>query len=86
MTTLVLVRHGMTDDVGKRLVGWMAGRPLNGLEIAGVVAPCGVGAEIGEAEPTEAPPVIQPTPAPTIKPAPAKPQPRTPARRAPWTR
>jgi len=39
--------------------------------------------EIGEAEPTEAPPVIQPAPAPTIKPAPAKPQPRTPAKPAP---
>jgi len=39
--------------------------------------------EIGEAEPTDAPPVIQPTPTPTIRPAPAKPLPRTPAKPAP---
>jgi len=39
--------------------------------------------EIGEVEPTEAPPVIQPSPTPTIKPAPAKPVPRPPAKPAP---
>jgi len=39
--------------------------------------------EIGEAEPIEAPPVIQPTPVPTIKPAPAKPILRPPAKPAP---
>ncbi len=39
--------------------------------------------EIGEAEPIEAPPVVQPKPAPAIKPAPAKPQPRAPAKPAP---
>lgn len=29
MTTVLLIRHGMTDAVGKRLVGRLAGVPLN---------------------------------------------------------
>ena len=29
MTTLLLIRHGMTDAVGRRIVGWMPGVGLN---------------------------------------------------------
>lgn len=39
--------------------------------------------EVGEAEPVEAPPLVQPAPTPSIKPAPAKPLPRPPAKPAP---
>ncbi len=39
--------------------------------------------EIGEAEPVETPPMVQPPPTPTIRPAPAKPLPRTPVKPAP---
>lgn len=39
--------------------------------------------EIGPAEPTQAPPAIRPTPAPSIAPAQAKPQPAKPSRPAP---
>jgi hypothetical protein len=39
--------------------------------------------EIGEAEPVETPPLVQPAPTPSIKPAPAKPLPRPPAKPAP---
>ena len=39
--------------------------------------------EIGEAEPVEAPPMLQPAPTPSIKPAPAKPLPRRPVKPAP---
>ncbi len=46
-----------------------------------VPPPASQAPEIGEAEPTEAPPVIRPTPAPSIKPAPARPQPAKPAPR-----
>jgi hypothetical protein len=38
--------------------------------------------EIGEAEPVETPPLVQPAPTPSIKPAPAKPLPRPPAKPA----
>lgn len=48
-----------------------------------VPPPASQAPEIGEAEPTEAPPVIRPTPTPMIKPAPAKPIPRTPTKPAP---
>lgn len=29
MTTLLLIRHGMTDAVGRHITGWMPGVPLN---------------------------------------------------------
>lgn len=40
MTTVLLIRHGMTDAVGRRIVGWLPGVGLNdvGVEQVGVLA------------------------------------------------
>jgi probable phosphoglycerate mutase len=43
MTTVLLVRHGMTDAVGHRIVGWTPGVGLNGL---GVEQAAKLGAEL----------------------------------------
>jgi broad specificity phosphatase PhoE len=36
MTTVLLIRHGMTDAVGRRIVGWLPGVGLNGEGLAQV--------------------------------------------------